>query len=143
MTIDRTLVAQVQALPLFAGLTGKCIEQIAAAMKPHEFAAGAAVIVEDEGGRFGRLFMIVDGTAAATVGGHEVATYGPGDSFGELSVLDGKPRSATVTATTPLSTFGLASWNLRSLMQEHPEIAFHLVDLLVARVRAADAKLID
>ena len=143
MTVDRTLVAKVESIPLFAGLTGKCAEQIAAEMKPYKFSSGEAVIVEDDGGRFGRLFVIVEGTAVATVGGREVATYGPGDSFGEMSVLDGKPRSATVTATSEMSTVGLASWNMRSLMQEHPEIALHLVDVLTARVRAMDAKLLD
>jgi CRP/FNR family transcriptional regulator, cyclic AMP receptor protein len=143
MTVDRELVAKVEAIPLFAGLTGKCSEQIAAQMKPYKFSAGEAVIVEDDGGRFGRLFVIIEGTAVATVGGREVATYGPGDSFGEMSVLDGEPRSATVTATSEMSTLGLASWNMRSLMQEYPEIALHLVDVLVARVRAMDAKLHD
>jgi CRP/FNR family transcriptional regulator, cyclic AMP receptor protein len=143
MTVDRTLVAKVESIPLFAGLTGKCAEQIAAEMKPYQFSSGEKVIVEDDGGRFGRLFVIIEGTASATVGGREVATYGPGDSFGEMSVLDGKPRSATVTATSDLSTVGLASWNMRSLMQEHPEIALHLVDVLVARVRAMDARLLD
>jgi CRP/FNR family transcriptional regulator, cyclic AMP receptor protein len=143
MNVDRTLVAKVEAIPLFAGLTGKCAEQIAAQMKTYQFASGEAVIVEEDGGRFGRLFVIIDGTATATVGGREVATYGPGDSFGEMSVLDGKSRSATVTATSELSTLGLASWNMRSLMQEHPEIALHMVDVLVARVRAMDAKLLD
>ncbi len=143
MKVDRTLVAQVQAIPLFAGLTAKCVEQIVAEMKRHEFATGDAVIVEDDGGRFGRLFVILDGTAIATVGGREVAAYGPGDSFGEMSVLDGKSRSATVTASSTLSTVGLASWNMRTLMQEHPEIPLHLLDVLVARIRATDAQLLD
>ena len=143
MNVDRELVAKVESIPLFAGLTGKCAEQIAAQMKSYQFSDGEAVIVEDDGGRFGRLFVIVEGTASATVGGNEVATYGPGDSFGEMSVLDGKSRSATVTATSELSALGLASWNMRSLMQEYPEIPLHLVDVLVARVRAMDAKLLD
>ena len=67
--VDRELVAKVEAIPLFAGLTGKCAEQIAAQMKPYQFSEGEAVIVEDDGGRFGRLFVIVEGTASATVGG--------------------------------------------------------------------------
>ena len=64
-----------------------------------------------------------------------------GRLFGEMSVLDGSPRSATVTATSGCRTMGLTSWNMRSLIKEYPEIALHLVDVLVARVRATDANL--
>jgi CRP-like cAMP-binding protein len=72
------------------------------------------------------------------VHGETVATFGPGDSFGEMSVLDGQPRSAAVVATTELETLGLSSWNMRALLREEPEIAMSVITELVARLRAAD-----
>ena len=79
----------------------------------------------------------------ASVGGVDLAQYGAGDYFGEMSLLDGQPRSATVTATSPLSTMGLTSWSMRSLITENPEIAQHVIEVLVARLRATDARFND
>jgi CRP/FNR family transcriptional regulator, cyclic AMP receptor protein len=143
MAKDKALVTQLQAIPLFSKMGAKCVAEIADEMKPYSFSPGEDVVIEDDTAQFGRLFVILEGTATATVGNRTVAEYGPGDHFGEMSVLDGSPRSATVTASSPLSTVALASWNLRALMKEHNEIAVGLIDVLVTRLRAADAALHD
>jgi CRP-like cAMP-binding protein len=89
------------------------------------------------------MYLVLEGTALASIGGAELATYGPGDYFGEMSVLDGSPRSATVTAASALRTMGLTSWSMRALIKEHPEIAQHVIEVLVARLRATDARFQD
>jgi CRP-like cAMP-binding protein len=94
------------------------------------------VIDADASGRFGRLYIVVSGTADAIVGDAVVATFGPGDYFGEMSVLDGSPRSASVVATSDLETYGLAAWNMRSLLREEPDIALHVIQTLASRLRA-------
>ena len=130
-------------MPLFAGLPDKSLTSIAAQMNSYDFAPGEIVIEQDDSGRFGRLYLILEGTADATINDQRVAAYGPHDYFGEMSVLDGSPRSATITASTNLRTVGLSSWNMRALVKENPEIGLNLIDVLVARLRATDARFND
>ena len=121
---------------LFAHLDDKKLGRVAAQTKTYRFGPGDSVIDADSSGRFGRLYTVVQGTAEARVDGRPVATFGPGDYFGEMSVLDGSPRSASIVATTELETFGLSAWNMRSLLREEPEIALHIIETLAARLRA-------
>jgi CRP/FNR family cyclic AMP-dependent transcriptional regulator len=127
-------------IDLFAGLPEKALRRIAKQVKEVQFANGATILEEDTGGTLGRMYMVVDGTARAEVNGMEVGTYGPGDHFGEMSLLDGGPRSATVVATSDISLAGLASWNLRPILMEEPSIAIHLIEVLASRLRAANRR---
>ena len=83
------------------------------------------------------LFVIVDGTAEVTIGGAKKASLGPGDFFGEIALLDGGPRTATVTATSDIQMLGLTEWVFRGLMQEHPSIAVKTLQQMAARLRNA------
>jgi CRP-like cAMP-binding protein len=121
---------------LFAGLDSRALRSIAEQTKTFTFRAGDSVIDADASGRFGRLYIVVSGSADAIVGDDVVATFGPGDYFGEMSVLDGSPRSASVVATSDLETYGLAAWNMRALLREEPEIALHVIQTLAGRLRA-------
>ncbi len=143
MKADRALLEALRGMPLFGGLSDKELTGVAAQMNPYDFAAGSVVIEKDDSGRFGRLYLILDGTAEVTISGQQVASYGPLDYFGEMSVLDGSPRSATVTATSALHTMGLSSWNMRALVKENPEIGLHLIEVLATRLRATDARFND
>ena len=143
MKADAALVESLRGVSLFGGLPDKCLVQIASEMRPHDFVAGEVVFGKDDSAGFGRMYLVLEGTAVASIGGAELATYGPGDYFGEMSVLDGSPRSATVTAATALRTMGLTSWSMRSLIKEHPEIAQHVIEILVARLRETDARFQD
>ena len=136
-------VAALRGVSLFSGLDDRTLNRIAQQTKPYRFRAGEAVIDEDASGRFGRLYTVVSGTAEARVHDEPVATFGPGDYFGEMSVLDGNPRSAAVVATSELETLGLSAWNMRTILGEEPEIAMHIIDTLVARLRAQNEALSD
>ena len=125
-------------LELFAGLPDRALELIGQQMKRHHFVAGDEILTEDEGGSLGRMYIVINGTAQAQVQGDPVADYQPGDHFGEMSLLDGAPRSATVTATSELTTLSLASWNLRALLLEEPTIAVHMIEVLARRLRASN-----
>jgi CRP-like cAMP-binding protein len=120
---------------LFAGLDKASLKSIAAQTNAFTFRAGNSVIDADSSGRFGRLYVVASGTAEALIGDEVVATFGPGDYFGEMSVLDGSPRSASVVATSDLETYGLAAWNMRALLREEPEIALHIIRTLAGRLR--------
>lgn len=139
--VDREVVEALKKISLFRALDEGSLASIAQQTRTYRFSPGASVIDEDASGKFGRLYSIISGTAEARVHGETVATFGPGDSFGEMSVLDGQPRSAAVVATSELETLGLSSWNMRALLREEPEIAMSVITELVGRLRAADEEL--
>ncbi len=143
MKHDDAVIDALRQVNLFRGLDDKSLRQIAEQTKAYDFAAGASVIDADASGKFGRLYMIVSGGAQAKIDDVVLAEYGPGDHFGELSVLDGSPRSANVVATTDLHTIGLSAWNLKAMLREHPDIAIHVIESLVGMLRAANAARFD
>jgi CRP-like cAMP-binding protein len=113
---------------------------IAKAVRPVRHAAGAVVATEGEPGA--GLFVIDQGEADVTIGGKKLNHLGPGDFFGEMALLDGGPRTATVTATTELSLFALTEWVYRGLLTEHPSIALRTLEAMAARLRRATKALI-
>ena len=136
---DKTKTHELlRGVRLFEGLDDAALRRISSQFKSYAFPAGASVIAEDSSGRFGRMYVVVSGTATARVHDDAVATYGPGDSFGEMSALDGQPRSAAVVADTDLETLGLSAWNMRALLREEPDIALHVIQVLTTRLRAAN-----
>src|SRR5207244_10849914 len=91
------------------------------------------------GGETGVGFhLILDGGARGSVAGVEKATLGPGRYFGEMSLLDSEPRSATVTAITDLRTFSMASWDFMSLIGTEFNIARKIFAALSKRIRALE-----
>ena len=79
------------------------------------------------------------GEATVSSKGVELATLGPGDYFGEIALIDGGPRSATVTAATDLVCYGLTFWEFRPLVERNGTIAWKLLQALAKRLRAAGA----
>ncbi len=143
MKHEDSAVTALRGVGLFAGLDDKTLGRIAQQTKPYHFTEGESVIDADASGRFGRLYTVVSGTAEAQINGEAVATFGPGDHFGEMSVLDGSPRSAAIVATSELDTLGLSAWNMRTLLREEPDISMHIIETLVARLRKVNEALYD
>ncbi|MEA2483373.1 MAG: pyruvate, water dikinase [Thermoleophilaceae bacterium] len=126
----------VQQIPLFAGLAPEQVEVVSRLFKERRFPAGQAVIREGSGGA--AFFLIDSGHAVVTVGGDEVARLGPGDSFGELAMIDEGARSATVTAATDLVCWGLTYWDFRPLVESNGAIGWNLLQTLAKRLRASE-----
>jgi len=82
------------------------------------------------------FFVIASGGALVVREGKTVATLGPGDFFGELSVLDGKPRNAQVIADGETVCLALATWDFEAVVQEQPAVALAILRGLAARLRA-------
>jgi CRP-like cAMP-binding protein len=96
------------------------------------------VLVEQ--GRIGmEFFLIVDGSAAVTRSGKKVATLGPGAHFGELALLDRRPRSASVTSETDMDVLVLSQRQFNTLLAAVPTIARKMLAALADRLREADA----
>jgi CRP-like cAMP-binding protein len=119
---------------LFEELSDPELRKVAAVAKVMEFPAGEAVTEEGTAG--GRFYVIESGTAKVVAAGRTRATLGPGDCFGELSLIDGEPRSASVVALEPLRTWSIAEWNFRPLLKTQGSIAYKLLVALVRRVRS-------
>ena len=125
----------LRRVPLFAGLGDRDLAQLADRFQERSFPEGAVVLEEDSAGT--TFFVIADGDASVSVRGEVRATLGPGDYFGEMAVMDEGVRTASVTAATDLRTFFLTPWEFRPFVEEHPEVAWKLLQNLARRLRAA------
>jgi CRP/FNR family transcriptional regulator, cyclic AMP receptor protein len=129
------VIARLQSVPLFSGCSKRELQTISRATKDISHPAGTVIAREGEPGI--GLFLIDDGTAEVTIGGRKKASLGAGDFFGEIALLDGGPRTATVTATSEVKLLGLTEWVFRGLMQEHPTIAIKTLEAMAGRLRDA------
>ena len=94
-----------------------------------------------EEGTIGReFFFVVDGTASVRRNGRRITTLGPGKWFGELSLLDRQPRSATIVSETPMTLLVLEQRRFNGLLDELPTLARKLLAAMALRLREADAK---
>jgi pyruvate,water dikinase len=128
-------VEVVERVPLFANMSPRDIEGIAALFKQRRFAAGETITKEGAGGA--AFFVIESGQATVSVGGQERASLSEGDYFGEIAIIDEGARSATVTASTELVCYGLTYWEFRPLVQQNATIAWNLLQTLAKRLRTA------
>ncbi len=133
----RDPVAALHRVALFADMNRRQAEQFARLLKERRFAKGEIVIMEGSGGA--AFFLIDSGEATVSRKGVDVATLGPGDYFGEIALIDGGPRSATVTAATDLVCYGLTFWEFRPLVEGNGAIGWKLLQALAKRLRAAEA----
>jgi CRP/FNR family transcriptional regulator len=130
------VVQSLKGVPLFAGVGDRELGRLAKVMRENTFNEGNQITTE---GRTGvGFFVIEDGNATVSLRGEIVRTLGPGDHFGEIALIDEGPRSATVTATTDLRCRGMAAWEFRSFVKEHPEVAWPLLETLASRLRDAE-----
>jgi CRP/FNR family transcriptional regulator, cyclic AMP receptor protein len=135
--VARAPIDVLRRVPLFSGLGDRDLERIADRFQERAFPEGAVVLEEGASGT--SFFVIGEGNATVSVGGELVATLGPGDYFGEMAVVDEGVRSASVTAATDLRSYFLTPWDFRPLVEEHPQLAWALLQNLARRLRAAQA----
>ena len=131
----KEVVTRLSQVPMFNGCSQRDLQTIARVVKDIDHSAGTVIAREGEPGI--GLFVIADGTAEVTIGGAKKASLGPGEFFGEIALLDGGPRTATVTATSDVKLLGLTEWVFRGLMQEHPTIAVKTLQAMAGRLRNA------
>jgi CRP-like cAMP-binding protein len=140
MTFEATVDQRVELLRavwLFSSCTDDELARIGALTQPREVAEGAELTRQgDEGQEF---FVVVDGAASAAVDGDEVGTIEAGGFFGEMALLDGGDRVATVTATTPMKVLVLDRHDFNEMLAiAMPEITPKLLSVVGARMRAIE-----
>jgi CRP/FNR family cyclic AMP-dependent transcriptional regulator len=131
------LVAQVLAeIPLFAGLSGRDCRRIAEHTEIAEIKAGEAIVREGFTGE--AAFVLLTGTARVERTGDPVVDMGSGAMIGELSLLSGQVRSATVTATCDLWVLRIRRETFRRLLEREPAITVRLLEHLSRRLWEAE-----
>jgi CRP/FNR family transcriptional regulator, cyclic AMP receptor protein len=135
MTTPQEVLAKV---PLFSMLSKRELARLANNAHERTFPAGTVITEQEETGvTFG---VIEEGQAAVSVHGRPTRTLGPGDYFGEMALIDHSFRSATITAETELRCLLFTAWVFRPFAMEHPETAWALLEMMVQRVREAEAR---
>jgi CRP-like cAMP-binding protein len=129
----REVTEQLSKVPMFSECSKRELQMIARAAKEIEHPEGH--VIAREGDRGVGFFLITDGGAAVSIGGKKRGRLGPGDFFGEISLLDRGPRTATVTSTSPIRLLGLTAWVFRGLIEEHPSIGIRLLEVVARRLR--------
>jgi CRP/FNR family cyclic AMP-dependent transcriptional regulator len=128
----------IRGVPLFSDLDDKTTARLAGEFIERRFAPGVAIATEGVDGL--NFFVVESGEATVTVHGEVVGTLGPGASFGEIALVDRSARSATVTASTPMVTYALPIWSFRPFVEQRPELAWKLLEILAERLRAAQSR---
>jgi CRP-like cAMP-binding protein len=123
-------------MPLFAACSNRQLGQVAALTVPAELHAG--MVLTREGASGGIAYVIASGKAEVTRAGKRLATLGPGHVVGELSLIDGQPRSATVRALTDLEVLEVDQRDLDRLMKKAPSVVRKLMESLAGRLREVD-----
>ncbi len=118
---------------LFAGVDAGGLERIAARVTEIEFPAHRVIARQGDIGT--GFYVIVTGSVEVVRDGSTIARLGPGDFFGELSVLDGRPRLAQVVSTAPTTCLALASWDFEAVVGEQPSVALAIMRELAGRLR--------
>lgn len=134
----------LKSAPMFAELKPSDLKRVAKLMAEMQFAAGSVVI--KEGDQADGLFVVSSGKLEAVRGesaGHvqPLATYGPGDFFGEMALFQGFPRSATVHVIEDSECLMLSRRDFMAELKEHPQIAVGMLPALVRRLRNADIRI--
>ena len=138
---NKELVERLRTVPLLSGCSARELASISGALKEVEFPAGREIVKEGHAGA--GLHVIMEGQAKVVVGDRTRKRLGPGAFFGEISLLDNGPRTATVVAETPVRTVALSSWNFRSVLKEHPSLAIKMLEELARRIRASSSSVHD
>jgi CRP-like cAMP-binding protein len=125
-------------VPIFSACTPEEIADIAQVAQESFFQPGQIVVTQGTPGQ--AFYLIVEGTVEYLRDGAVLGEFGPGDFFGEMSLLDEAPRSATVRALEGTWCLMLSSWDFKALLLKKPQIAIKLLEVLSRRIRVSNER---
>ena len=131
-------VSKLGQVRLFKELSKSDLKELEDIGRVVEHAAGHTIIDQGESGA--GFHMILTGEVKVVRGGRTVARLGPGEVFGEMALIDGGPRTATVVAETETTTFAIATWDFRALVKKRPGMSWSLLLSMTERLREAQRK---
>jgi CRP/FNR family transcriptional regulator, cyclic AMP receptor protein len=125
-------------VPLFSSMSKRDLQKIGRSSDEVDVEAGRVLVEQGTRGR--ECFVILDGSATVKRNGRKVATLTTGDHFGELALLDGGPRTATVVADTPLKVLVIGQREFSGVLDEVPGLAQKVLASLAQTIRSLDQK---
>lgn len=134
---------ELARVPLFDGMTSQELQRIATTARQQEYPAGVPLVWQ---GAPGAGFFVLTAGKVRVVQQrqdgdiHELAVLGPGDTFGEMALLDDHPRSGTALTLEPTTALVLPSWDFRAVLRENPDIILKLLSVLSLRLRNAEQR---
>jgi CRP-like cAMP-binding protein len=143
-TMGRRGLDLLAGVPLFAGLSRAHLRNIAKVAGIVRYAEGRVIV--QRGSKGSAFYVIADGTATVLTGASgrtKIASLGPGAFFGELALLDGRPRSASVVATAPLTAIRIERSAFITLIRKEPVIGVRVMEGLAARIRSLEPTPVD
>jgi CRP-like cAMP-binding protein len=120
----------LKQVPLFSDLSDRQVKKLAGRFRERTLKPGTSIVQEGTMSGVG-FFVVAEGTAEVTIDGKHVATVGPGEHFGELAMIAGKERGATVTASTELNCFEIPFWDFREFAHDNPDVTWKLLEHVV------------
>jgi CRP-like cAMP-binding protein len=120
-------------VPLFAGLSRRHLRHVAGLTEEESFTQGVKLAEEGQPGE--TFYVVLEGEAKVIRGGRRIARLLPGDFFGEIALIDGGPRTATVVAETPIATLTITRKRFRKMLEEDPSIVVKMLEELAKRLR--------
>lgn len=126
-------------VPVFAQCTPDEIRAIAAVAQESFFQPAQIIVTQGTPGQ--AFYLILSGRVEILRDGVSLGAFTAGDFFGEMSLLDSAPRSATIRAIDGTSCLMLSSWDFKALLEQHPSIAIKLLEVLSRRLRVADERI--
>jgi CRP-like cAMP-binding protein len=129
----RRALAALSTVPLFDGFSRRHLRRLASEADVVRFGPGRAIVREGEAGE--AMFVVLSGSARVERGAKKLATLVPGDFFGELSALDGGPRTASVVTETPVELLRIFRRTLHGMIDEEPMLAMGLLEGIARRLR--------
>ena len=130
-------MGDVKEAKLLRGLPDSDLRSVEKQMKTVKHPAGHEIVVQGENGV--GFMIILDGTVTVDTVQGKARKLGPGDSFGEMALLDHEGRSATIKADTDVTLATIPEWNFKPFLKEHPEVAYRLLQVLSQRIRQAES----
>jgi CRP-like cAMP-binding protein len=129
---------QLARVRLFSSMSKRDLQRIAKASDEIDVPAGKVLVEQGTRGR--EAFIVLGGTATVRRNGRKVASFGPGDHFGELALLDGGSRTATIVADTPMTVLVIGQREFTGVLDEVPGLAHKVLASMAATIRELDQK---
>jgi CRP-like cAMP-binding protein len=123
---------------LFSDLDERDLQSLSEEFNERRFATGEKIALEGEGGLM--FFVVESGELNVEVHGEAVSTIGPGSSFGEIALIDRRPRTATVIAASDVKAYGLPVFVFRPFVEARPQVAWKLLEAMADRLAAAESR---
>jgi len=134
---QKKIIPLLKKTPIFAKTSESSLKTMLKSAIEKSVDAGKKLVTKGERGT--GFYLIIEGAADVIADGVKLASFGEGDFFGELAVIDGAPRTADVVATEKTTCVVVSQWAMRSLISSHSEIALSILEELVERLRKTDA----